>query len=92
MLAVGVPMETVINDYMKTNEYTKEFVDDYLKKIKLYSLNQADVDQLRPIMGVEERFIVAAMDRIIEDVKDIGKVETSPKFEGKQMIMVIQPN
>ena len=31
------------------------------------------------------------MDRIIEDVKDIGKVETSPKFEGKQMIMVIQP-
>ena len=32
------------------------------------------------------------MDRIIEDVKDIGKVETSPKFEGKQMIMVIQPN
>tara|TARA_B100000963_G_scaffold315180_1_gene294108 strand:- start:3267 stop:3809 length:543 start_codon:yes stop_codon:yes gene_type:complete len=31
------------------------------------------------------------MDRIIADVKDIGKVETSPKFEGKQMIMVIQP-
>ena len=31
------------------------------------------------------------MDRIIEDVKDIGKVETSPKFEGKQMVMIIQP-
>ena len=68
LLAVGVPMETVISDYMKTNEYTKEFVDDYLKKIKLYSLNQADVDQLRPIMGVEKRFIVAAMDRIIKDL------------------------
>ena len=72
LLAVGVPMETVISDYMKTNEYTKEFVDDYLKKIKLYSLNQADVDQLRPIMGVEKRFIVAAMDRII---KDYGSIE-----------------
>ena len=71
LLAVGVPMETVINDYMKTNEYTKEFVDDYLKKIKLYSLNQADVDQLRPIMGVEERFIIAAMDRIVEDYGSI---------------------
>ena len=31
------------------------------------------------------------MNRIIEDTKDIGKVETNPKFEGKQMIMIIQP-
>ena len=30
--------------------------------------------------------------RIIEDTKDIGKVETHPKFEGRQMIMIIQPN
>ena len=31
------------------------------------------------------------MNRIIDDVKDIGKVETHPKFEGRQMIMIIQP-
>ncbi len=31
------------------------------------------------------------MDRIKADMKDIGKVELSPKFDGKQMIMVIQP-
>ncbi len=31
------------------------------------------------------------MNRIIEDTKEIGKIETQPKFEGKQMIMVIQP-
>ena len=31
------------------------------------------------------------MNRIINDTKDVGKIETSPKFEGKQMIMVIQP-
>ena len=31
------------------------------------------------------------MKRIIEDTKDIGKVETNPKFEGRQMIMIIQP-
>ena len=29
------------------------------------------------------------MNRIIEDTKDTGKVETHPKFEGKQMIMII---
>ena len=32
------------------------------------------------------------MSRIIEDTKDIGKVEVSPKFEGRQMIMIIHPN
>ena len=32
------------------------------------------------------------MDRIINDTKELGKVELSPKFEGKQMIMIIQPN
>ena len=31
------------------------------------------------------------MKRIIEDTKDIGKVETHPKFEGRQMLMIIQP-
>ena len=33
----------------------------------------------------------ALMDRIQEDIKTVGKVEMSPKFDGKQMIMVIQP-
>ena len=31
------------------------------------------------------------MDKIKIDMKDIGKVELHPKFDGKQMIMVIQP-
>ena len=32
------------------------------------------------------------MQRIVEDTKDIAKVETHAKFEGRQMIMIIQPN
>ena len=31
------------------------------------------------------------MDKIKTDMQDIGKVELDPKFDGKQMIMVIQP-
>jgi len=31
------------------------------------------------------------MDKIIQDMQNIGKVELHPKFDGKQMIMVIQP-
>jgi len=31
------------------------------------------------------------MNKIKEDMKKVGKVELQPKFDGKQMIMVIQP-
>ena len=31
------------------------------------------------------------MNKIIEETKDIAKVESHPKFEGKQMVMIIQP-
>ena len=31
------------------------------------------------------------MNKIKEDIKLVGKVEMNPKFDGKQMIMVIQP-
>ena len=31
------------------------------------------------------------MNRIVEETKDIAKVESQPKFEGRQMVMIIQP-
>jgi len=31
------------------------------------------------------------MDRIIKDTASLGKVEVSPKFEGRQIIMIVQP-
>ncbi len=31
------------------------------------------------------------MGRIIQDMEKIGKIEVSPKFEGRQIIMIIQP-
>ena len=31
------------------------------------------------------------MEKIKQDIQEIGKVELQPKFDGKQMIMVIQP-
>ena len=31
------------------------------------------------------------MSKIIEEIKDIAKVESRPKFEGRQMVMIIQP-
>ena len=31
------------------------------------------------------------MNKIIEEIKGIAKVESRPKFEGRQMVMIIQP-
>ena len=31
------------------------------------------------------------MKKIIEETKDIAKVESQPKLEGRQMVMIIQP-
>jgi translation initiation factor IF-3 len=31
------------------------------------------------------------MERIKQDMQEIGRVELQPKFEGRQMIMVVQP-
>ena len=31
------------------------------------------------------------MNKIIDDTKDVSKVESKPKFEGRQMVMIIQP-
>ena len=31
------------------------------------------------------------MNRIIEETKEIAKIESQPKFEGRQMVMIIQP-
>ena len=31
------------------------------------------------------------MNRIIEETKDVAKVESEPTFEGRQMVMIIQP-
>ena len=31
------------------------------------------------------------MDKIKQDMQKIGRVELQPKFDGKQMIMIIQP-
>jgi peptide deformylase len=48
-------------------------------------------------IGIPKRIVVMdlskdLMERIITDTKEIGQVEVRPKFEGRQMIMIIQPN
>ena len=62
LIALGVSKEDVIEDYMKTNAFTKERIEDILGQIKLMSLYQTDVEILRPLLGVEQIYIETAFE------------------------------
>ena len=72
-------------------------VHDYNFKVKNAKKFLANKDKVKftvKFKGREMQHINLGkdlMNRIVEDTKDIGKIETHPKFEGRQMIMIIQP-
>ena len=66
LIALGVSKEDVINDYMKTNDFTQERIEEILGQIELMSLYQSDVEILRPLLGVEQIYIETAF-RAAED-------------------------
>ena len=61
---LGVPRDTIIQDYLATNIYTEKEIDKKLLQIELFSFFQADTESLRKVMGVEERYILAAFNQI----------------------------
>ena len=72
-------------------------VHDYnfkVKNAKKFLVNKDKVKFTVKFKGREMQHINLGkdlMNRIIDDTKDVGKIETHPKFEGRQMIMIIQP-
>ena len=60
LIALGVSKETVIKDYMKTNAFTQERIEEILDQIELMSLYQTDAEILRPLIGVERIYIETA--------------------------------
>ena len=72
-------------------------VHDYnfkVKNAKKFLVNKDKVKFTVRFKGREMQHINLGkdlMNRIIEDTKEVGKIETRPKFEGRQMIMIIQP-
>ena len=72
-------------------------VHDYTFKIKNAQKFLAKGDKVKFTIRFKGRELQHShlgnelMTKIKEDMKEIGKVELHPKFDGKQMIMVIQP-
>ncbi len=61
---LGVPQETVMEDFLLTNHYTARATDRQLFMIKLFSLFRTDTEALRPLFGVEPAYLQAAFDAI----------------------------
>lgn len=72
LLALGVPEQTVINDFMLTNEYTKDKINQYIWMIRFGSFFQTDPEKIRPLLGVEQSFIEAGIDQM---KKEYGSVD-----------------
>lgn len=62
LLALGVPRETVMQDYLASNDYLAEKNASSIWKMRVFSLFRADTDGIRPLLGVEPRYLQAAFD------------------------------
>jgi protein-tyrosine phosphatase len=61
---LGVPMETVVEDFLLTNHYTAAKIERTLWMIRLVSLFRVDPEQVRPVLRVERGYLAAAFDEI----------------------------
>jgi protein-tyrosine phosphatase len=61
---LGVPMETVYEDFLLTNHYTAERIEEQVSMIRLFSLFRVPASELRAVMGVERRYLEAAFAEI----------------------------
>ena len=64
---LGVPEETVYEDFLLTNHYTADEIERTLWIIRFASLFRTDPEQVRPVLGVERAYLEAAFDAIEEN-------------------------
>ena len=67
---LGVPRETVMEDFLLTNHYTQRATERQLMMIKVFSLFRTDTDALRPLFGVEQAYLDAAFEEIDKQFGD----------------------
>jgi len=61
---LGVPEETVYEDFLLTNHYTGAKIERTLLAIRVMSLFRVDPEKVRPVLGVERGYLAAAFDEI----------------------------
>jgi protein-tyrosine phosphatase len=64
--SLGVPLETVYEDFLLTNHYTADRIEKGIWMVRVMSLFRADPDKLRALMGVARENLAAAFAAIDE--------------------------
>jgi len=63
---LGVPIETVYEDFLLTNHYTAAKIERTLWVVRMMSLFRVDPERVRPVLGVEPAYLDAAFAAIDE--------------------------
>lgn len=73
LLTLDVPMQRVMEDYLDTNRFTDDWIDDQIRTMKLVgTVGKMNLDALKILYGVEQQFIEAAF-KVIRD--DYGSID-----------------
>jgi len=66
LLALDVPEEDVMKDFLLTNHFLAREIEKRLLAIRVFSLFRTDPERIRPIMGVEGRYLQEGLDAMRE--------------------------
>lgn len=66
LLALGVPEETVFEDFLLTNVYTAAKIERMLTILRVASFFRTDPEAVRPLMEVRREYLQSALDAIHE--------------------------
>ena len=61
---LGVPEETVMADYLKSNGYNADYIEKTIKKIRILSFFKNDGEVIRPLLSVDHQYLQTAFDAI----------------------------
>jgi len=64
LLALGVPEETVIDDYQLSQEYTASMTVDYMSQVKQYVKDPETLEVLESVLNIDRSYIKAAIDEM----------------------------
>lgn len=71
-LAVGVPRETVIQDFLASNHYYEPVMQMYIRRIRWMTLFQVPSERIRRIFVVRREYLEHVLDRITETYGNVS--------------------
>jgi protein-tyrosine phosphatase len=76
LLALGVPEQTVYDDYLLTNATTASRTERVLWLVRLRSFGRADVARIRPIFEARREYLSAGLDEVKRGFGDFERYLT----------------